>query len=340
MKTFSKPTAIIYIILYVLTLSYSCKEDIKYNFSLKGNTNRLNKGTLLYLEDTLNNKIIDSTLVLNNGFIFSTKNLNFPCKVLLRTKDFSDYRFLWLENNAMTFNDVNKNFRTALVEGSKTESLSYHLSTKTNKLPDNERKDLEVQFIKNHPNSILSVSLLSTYAKTWGKNLTSQLYNIISEDYKKTAYGKRVENYLVHNENIRIGEQFIDFEMLDNKNETQNLSKLRGQLTLLEFWASWCLPCRKENPNLLSTYKKFNPKGFEIVSVSLDSKKANWNKAIQNDNLPWFHLNDLKGEDNLASLIYGVSSLPDNLLIDQNGIIIARNLRGEKLNEKLSDILQ
>ena len=127
--------------------------------------------------------------------------------------------------------------------------------------------------------------------------------------------------------------------MQDANGGLRRLSDFEGKLVLLEFWGSGCLPCRKENPTLVKTYKKYQPKGFEIFAVSQDTKRESWLKAIKDDQLPWIQVSDLKGHNNTASLIYGISYIPDNFLIDQNGIIIERNLRGDKLKEKLNELL-
>ena len=127
--------------------------------------------------------------------------------------------------------------------------------------------------------------------------------------------------------------------MKDTNGKARKLSDFNGKVVLLEFWASNCVPCRQENPNLVKTYEKYRPKGFEIFAVSQDITKTSWLKAIEKDKLPWLQVSDLKGRDNSASLIYGINAIPDNFLIDQNGIIIARYLRGEKLNDKLDELL-
>ena len=154
---------------------------------------------------------------------------------------------------------------------------------------------------------------------------------------QNSAYGKKIANFIRLNKDPKIGEQFADFEMSDQNGKTKKLSDLKGKTILLEFWSSSCGPCRQENPNLVKTYKKFNPKGFEVFAVSLDEEKDSWVRAIEKDSLNWEHVSDLKGNDNEASLIYGVNGIPDNFLIDHNGIIIGRNLRGDKLNEKLEE---
>jgi len=117
-----------------------------------------------------------------------------------------------------------------------------------------------------------------------------------------------------------------------------DLKNLRGKYVLVDFWASWCGPCRKENPNVVAAYSKYHPKGLEIVSISLDNNKNSWIKAIRADGLEWMHVSDLKGWKNAAAAKYGVKLIPQNFLLDKDGKIIARNLRGSALDKRLSEI--
>ena len=121
--------------------------------------------------------------------------------------------------------------------------------------------------------------------------------------------------------------------------DTISLSSFRGQYVLLDFWASWCTPCRIENPNLVSNYKKYHNKGFEIFQVSLDKSKDNWLKAIKNDQLDWIHVSDLQFWNSVVVPLYNIQSIPANFLLDKEGNIISKNLRGSQLGEKLSEIL-
>jgi thiol-disulfide isomerase/thioredoxin len=116
------------------------------------------------------------------------------------------------------------------------------------------------------------------------------------------------------------------------------LSDYKGKILLLEFWASWCGPCRKENPDLVEVYRHYKGKGFEILGVALDKDKSEWLDAIDHDELPWTNVCDLQGDRNEAAIIYGVSAIPANFLIDRNGIVLARNLRSEELAETLRKI--
>ena len=131
-----------------------------------------------------------------------------------------------------------------------------------------------------------------------------------------------------------------DFSMETPEGELLSLSDLRGQVLLVDFWASWCGPCRKENPNVVRLYQQYKDKGFEILGVSLDSKRDRWLQAIEQDGLTWPHVSDLQGWKNAAAQLYGVSSIPHTVLLDAEGRIIARNLRGRALEQKLAEIFE
>lgn len=325
------------VILGILTLLIlSCSEKQIGEFSLSGTTNSIENGTVLYLDRK--EVLIDSVVVVNNSFSFRTNLPKSPIQVILRTKNFSNYRFLWLENKPMMFDDSKRDFRNAIVTGSSVEDLSQTLSKEIDSQPGDKRKKY-IAFVNKHPNSIHSAYVLSVYSKTWGKEKTKELFDKFSQENKNSEYGKSISKYIELNKNPKIGEKYVDFEMADTNGKMRKLSEFNGNLVLLEFWASNCGPCRKENPNLVKTYEKYRRKGFEIFAVSEDTKKESWLEAIAKDKLPWLQVSDLKGVDNSASLIYGVHGIPDNFLINQNGKIIERNLRGEKLNEKLNELL-
>jgi peroxiredoxin len=321
----------------IALLIISCNGGNEKEFSFKGTIKGIENGTVLYLD--YDNKVLDSTKVENNSFTFNTKLPSYPLQLWLHTKNFSNYRAFWAENKPMSFLATETDFKKAKITGSEIEKLSQTLYQSTDSLSREERVKKEMEFVKEHPNSIVSAHILSVYATTWGKEKTSELFGQFSTKNKKSDFGQQIGRYIELNKEPKIGNQFVDFKMEDQNGNIKTFSDIKGKVVLLEFWASWCGPCRKENPNLVKTYEKFHPKGFEIFAVSLDEDKENWLKAIEKDSLNWTQVSDLKGQGNEASLIYGINGIPDNFLISENGEIIGRYLRGEKLNQKLDEIL-
>lgn len=146
---------------------------------------------------------------------------------------------------------------------------------------------------------------------------------------------------------VQVGQKAPDIELESPDGKIIKLSSLKGQIVLIDFWASWCGPCRRENPNLVRAYNKYkeakfkDAKGFEIFSVSLDNNRDAWKGAIQQDGLSWkYHVSDLKKWNSSAAALYGVRAIPSSFLIDKNGIVIARNLRGNTLDMELDKLVK
>ncbi len=323
----------------VILLIISCKEKKESEFSLKGKTKIFRNGTSIYL--SFQNKIIDSTKIENNAFLFTTKLPSYPLDIVIHTKEISQTKSVWIENKPMVFDATETDFfKYAKIIGSKTEDLRQKLREETKTLSIEESSKKDIEFVKNNPDNIISAELLSFYSTTWGKEKTKELFAGFSEKNKVSVYGKQITKYIELNREPKIGEKFVDFEMKDQNGNLQKISDIKGKTVLLEFWASYCGFCLQENPNLVKTYKDYKSKGFEIFAVSLDADKNDWIEAIKKDSLNWTNVNDLKGNQNEASFIYGINSIPNNFLIAENGKIIAKNLRGDELNNKLKEILK
>ncbi|MDO3695932.1 TlpA disulfide reductase family protein [Wenyingzhuangia sp. chi5] len=319
-----------------LLLLVSCNIKQKDSCNFKGKTDNLKDGTKLYLVSPLTNKRVDSSVVKNNSFLFEIELENAPSLLVLENK--SEYKYLWLENSTMTFDASNTSFNDAKITGSKTQDIFQKLNDTKKSLSEKEKLKVDIEFIEKNPESNISSALLAFNMYALGKEKSTAFFKKLSLNNKNSEFGKVIADYIKLNEYVKIGDHFIDFEMNDINGNSKKLSTFKGKTILLEFWASWCVPCRQENPNLLKTYEEFNTKGFEIFAVSLDNNKNNWIKAIKEDNLKWENVSDLKGNSNTAAFTYGVHSVPNNFLIDENGLIIAQNVRGNELHNKLTEI--
>jgi len=213
----------------------------------------------------------------------------------------------------------------------------YHLSDSSQRVQVESLK----QFIKANPGVFTSVFVLNNYATTMDLNELENLYASLSPKYKETKSGRSIASVIEARKITAIGKIAPDFTQPDTIGNPVKLSDFRGKYVLVDFWASWCGPCRAENPNLVKTFNQYKDKGFTVLGVSLDQpgKKEAWLAAIHKDELTWTQVSDLKFWDNEVAVLYGVKAIPANLLLDKEGKIIAKDLRGADLEKKLAEVI-
>ncbi|NSL90421.1 TlpA disulfide reductase family protein [Chitinophaga solisilvae] len=196
-------------------------------------------------------------------------------------------------------------------------------------------------FIKGHPKSIASIWLMMNELRTRVEpDVFQQLFASLDKSVQESQYGESVSAYIKSLKANAVNIPADDFSQEDVKGQAVKLSSFRGKYVLVDFWASWCGPCRQENPNVVKAFNKYKGKNFTVLGVSLDNDRDRWVRAIQQDGLAWTQVSDLKGWGNEVAVQYGIQSIPANFLVGPDGKIIARNLRGEELEQKLEQILK
>jgi peroxiredoxin len=316
------------LILVLILLVASCNSEQGYH--IEGTINQ-DSGTM-YLQ-TFRNKmffIADSARIENGKFRFSGK-VGRPDLFGLTTDREESFQpwFIFVENSRIRVNLDTADTRTAGISGSDAHLLyESYLAARSNFNIDS--------FIVAHPAS--TVPLYVLYRDFSTRLSADQLEASLSKadpSLSDLAYVTELREVIEAKKNLDIGSKAVDFTGLSPEGHAISLSDFAGKYVLIEFWAAWCGPCRRENPNLVKVYHKFHQDGFEILGVSLDNNREDWLKAIETDQLVWSHVSDLKFWDSEPAKLYGIRHIPSNVLVDREGTIVGKNLKSDQLSALL-----
>lgn len=347
-------TAVILMLMTSLAFRYTPP-----GFALTGKINGFTDKYIYLGHTEKGSHITDSCLVKDGAFSFKFR-LAEPQLLYLHSKDRKLQKIFYAENVAMKVTGDVSALDKVVVTGSKTQDEFAALEDQINahrqqvmklwmksdsmkQVADKAYKyewEIRKQFVLAHPRSIVSLQELMNWTAESNYREAKAIYDNLDPSIKNTEKAKEIELRLANLEKVAIGNAATDFTQNDIAGKPVSLSSYKGNYVLLEFWASWCGPCRAENPNLLEAYKKYKGHGFNILSVSLDDDASKWKKAVDKDALPWTQVSDLKGWNNIAAVQYGVRGIPANFLIDPQGKIVKRDLRGEALNKALAELFQ
>ncbi|WP_018477941.1 TlpA disulfide reductase family protein [Pontibacter roseus] len=229
--------------------------------------------------------------------------------------------------------ELSQQFNQAMSEGKTEEAEGYRQQYLA------MQKELK-NFLAQHPSSIVSTfGTLNLINPTTDFSFADSMATLYSEKLPDSRYTALLNKRLESLRSTAVGSVAPDFSLATPEGGSIALSSLRGKYVLIDFWASWCGPCRKENPNVVKMYNRYKDKGFEIFGVSLDQSREKWLKAIADDKLTWPQVSDLKGWESQAAQLYQVDAIPQTILLDKEGKIIAKGLRGEELENKLASLL-
>jgi len=211
-----------------------------------------------------------------------------------------------------------------------------------------EYETFEIDYIKSHPNALISALLIdkAMNTRTSDPDELQELYNTLAPEIKETDAAKKIIkslDALKEREDkakaTSVGAVAPNFSAPTPTGELLALNDIKGKATLIDFWAAWCRPCRAENPNVLKVYNKYHDKGLSIIGVSLDKTAEAWKKAIEDDGLTWHHVSNIAYFNDAIAKMYNVDAIPAAFLLDENGVIVAKNLRGPALEAKVAELL-
>ncbi len=342
---------------------------IAKGFTIEGKLEGYPEGTEILLYKNGENTEMGKTKLANGKFILKgTVEEPVLCFLIVGSEKPAE---IYVENSIISFKSKKAQPLVFEVEGSSSHKdfdgfvktfmpLARQLSTLAtsvnNTVPGAEREKLMVsynsaqanlqeaidKFVKDKSKSLVTPFVLNvTYSFNEDIMMLEKRFLSLDEKVRNTATGIQLREFITEGKVGAVGTEALDFSQADTTGTPIALSSFRGKYVLVDFWASWCGPCRAENPNVVDNFKKFGNKNFTVLGVSLDrpGQKTKWIDAIKEDNLTWTHVSDLQFWNNSAAVLYNVKGIPQNILVDPSGKIVAKNLRGPALEAKLCELL-
>ncbi|MDC6364760.1 MULTISPECIES: TlpA disulfide reductase family protein [Flavobacteriaceae] len=367
---------VLIIALVVLFLA-SCNSKPE-GFTINGTiTGDLDNGTSIYLKttDSLNQLVdIDTTALENGTFIFEGTQGEPKLHYVFVEASRGNVPFV-LENGGIEMKFQKDSMNYAKLKGTVQNDLFMNFLEESRKLSEraasmqkdmrmasvnrdtataaalreefvefqDEAKNFNVDFAKQNPNSLISILIMSNLmsSKAISIDEAKEMYEALTPEMKLTEPAKTLKKRLDEVKSTDIGATAPEFSAPTPNGDLLALSDVKNtsKLTLVDFWAAWCRPCRAENPNIVAVYNKYRDKGFNIIGVSLDTRAEDWKGAIENDGLAWNHISNLKRFQDPIARLYNINAIPAAFLLDENGVIVAKDLRGPALEQKVAEFL-
>ena len=366
-------------IITILFAVFSCQKDQK-SFEISGNIDGIENGKKVYLKALMNGKAINvDTSEVNEGKFSFVGAVETPDVHLLTVESVRASLPFILGNENLDFTIYKDSITLSKIEGSldndvaqkytkgvivfqkKNQALreqartaqknkdTVFLKSFGDKMIElrNENNEYNLNFIENHKNSLFTVLLLENLQsqRVIDPKQAKDLFSEFPVDLQESASGKRIKEKIDIALTTAIGSVAPDFTAPDTEGKDLTLSEIKGKVTIIDFWAAWCGPCRRENPNIVKIYEKYHDKGLEIIGVSLDGNprqkdaKQEWIDAIAKDGLTWHQVSNLNYFNGQVAKQYNIRSIPAMFVLDEEGTIIAKNLRGPALEQKISELL-